>query len=87
MWDTSAFNKEDWPADGSQPFVWSNGDGTGYGSHADDVFGWKGDSLQKAMDGHTYVSAPMLKTQSIATQNKCVAKEMVHENGLSCPLK
>ena len=50
-------------------------------------FGWKGDSLQKAMDGHTYVSAPMLKTQSIAEQNKCVAKEMVHENGLSCPLK
>ncbi|KAG7293539.1 hypothetical protein NEMBOFW57_003591 [Staphylotrichum longicolle] len=81
VWDTSAFNKkEDWPADGSQPFVWSNGDSTGYGSHADYVFGWKADSLQKAMDAHTYVSAPMLKTQSIAEQNKCVAKDMVREN-------
>jgi len=32
VWDTSAFNKkEDWPADGSQPFVWSNGDASGFG--------------------------------------------------------
>ena len=85
VWDTSAFNKkEDWPADGSQPFVWSNGDSTGFGSHADYVFGWKADSLQKAMDGHTYVSAPMLKTQSIAEQNKCVAKDMVRENFDGC---
>jgi len=87
VWDTSAFNKkEDWPADGSQPFVWSNGDSTGYGSHADYVFGWKADSLQKAMDAHTYVSAPMLKTQSIAEQNKCVAKDMVRENFDGCKL-
>ncbi len=85
VWDTSAFNnKADWPADGSQPFVWSNGDSTGFGSHADYVFGWKGDSLQKAMDAHTYVSAPMLKTQSIAEQNKCVAKDMVHEDFDGC---
>jgi hypothetical protein len=28
IWDTSKFNnKADWPADGSQPFVWSFGDG------------------------------------------------------------
>lgn len=28
IWDTSKFNdKKDWPADGSQPFVWSFGDG------------------------------------------------------------
>lgn len=50
------------------------------------MFGWKGDSLQKAMDGHTYVSAPMLKTQSIAEQNKCVAKDMVRENFDGCKL-
>ncbi|KAH6651249.1 hypothetical protein F5144DRAFT_589512 [Chaetomium tenue] len=81
VWDTSAFNRaEDWPADGSQPFVWSNGDSTGFSSHADYVFGWQDDSLQRAMDAHTYVSAPMLKTQSIAQQNKCVAKDMVHED-------
>lgn len=81
VWDTKAFNnKADWPADGSQPFVWSSGDATGYSSHADYVFGWKDDSLQKAMDAHTYVSAPMLKTQSIAKQNECVVKDMVGEN-------
>jgi hypothetical protein len=38
------------------------------------------------MDGHTYVSAPMLKTQSIAEQNKCVAKDMVRENFDGCKL-
>jgi hypothetical protein len=85
VWDTSAFNnKADWPADNSQPFVWSSGDQTGYSSHADYLFGWQGDSLQKAMDGHTYVSAPMLKTQSIAGQNKCIVKDMVNENYDGC---
>ena len=28
VWDTRTFNNpEDWPEDGSQPFVWSFGDG------------------------------------------------------------
>ncbi|KAK4168376.1 hypothetical protein QBC43DRAFT_360262 [Cladorrhinum sp. PSN259] len=81
VWDTRQFNnKADWPEDGSQPFVWSSGDQSGFSSHADYLFGWKGDSLQKAMDGHTYVSAPMLKSQSIAEQNKCQVKDMVKEN-------
>ncbi|KAF2729404.1 hypothetical protein EJ04DRAFT_589073 [Polyplosphaeria fusca] len=81
VWDTRAFNnKADWPTDGSQPFVWSSGDPTGYSSHADYLFGWKDNSLQKAMDGHTYVSAPMLKTQSIAQQNKCTVPDMVKED-------
>lgn len=81
VWDTRAFNnKADWPADpNQQPFVWASGDPTGYATHADYVFGWKGDSLQKAMDAHTYVSAPMLKTQTIAQQNKCVVKDFVNE--------
>ncbi len=79
VWDTRAFNnKADWPTTG-QPFVWSNGEATGYGSHADYVFGWKDDSLQKAMDGHTYVSAPMLKSQSAAVGNKCKVSDMVNE--------
>ncbi|KAH8903548.1 hypothetical protein BR93DRAFT_986250 [Coniochaeta sp. PMI_546] len=80
VWDTSAFNDKQDFANGNQPFFWSTADQTGFSSHADYLFGWKGDSLQKAMDGHTYVSAPMLKTQSIAEQNKCTVKDMVGEN-------
>ncbi|KAI1457373.1 hypothetical protein F4805DRAFT_457746 [Annulohypoxylon moriforme] len=80
MWDTRAFNDPADFADGNQPFVWSTGDTTGYSSHADYLFGWKDDSLQKAMDGHTYVSAPMLKTQSISQQNQCKVPDMVNED-------
>ncbi|KAF1975690.1 hypothetical protein BU23DRAFT_597468 [Bimuria novae-zelandiae CBS 107.79] len=81
VWDTKQFNnKADWPSDGSQPFMWSSGDSTGYSSHADYLFGWKDDSLQKHLDGHTYVTAPTLKTQSIAQQNKCTVKDMVGED-------
>jgi hypothetical protein len=62
-----------------QPFAWSSADNQGWGTHADYVFGWKDDSLQKAMDSKTYVSAPTLKKQNIATQNKCNVKDMVGE--------
>ncbi|KAH6661287.1 hypothetical protein BKA67DRAFT_642260 [Truncatella angustata] len=79
IWDTTAFNnKADWPADGSQPFVWSNGDETGYGNHGDYVFGWKGDALQKAMDSNC-VSCPELKSQSIQQGNQCSVKATVDE--------
>lgn len=85
VWDTRQFgNLDDWPEDGSQPFVWSSGDPTGYSSHADYLFGWKDDSLQRAMDAGTYVSAPMLTSQSIAEQNKCTVPEMVSEEIDGC---
>src|SRR3569833_3021552 len=84
-WDTRGFNdKSLWPEDGSQPFLWSTGDTTGYSSHADYVFGWKGDSLQRMVDSHCYVSCSTLKTQSIAQQNKCSVPDMVKENFDGC---
>ncbi|PVI06023.1 hypothetical protein DM02DRAFT_683000 [Periconia macrospinosa] len=69
-----------WPTDGSQPFVWSFGDATGYGNHGDYVFGWKGDALQKVMDSNCYINCPELKSQTIATGNKCVQSQKVAED-------
>ena len=76
IWDTRQFNaRELWPeAEGSQPFVWSMDDATGFGSHGDYIFGWKGDSLQRAMDSPCYVNCPTLKTQSMDVMNECSKK-------------
>ncbi|KAH8711838.1 hypothetical protein GQ44DRAFT_690030 [Phaeosphaeriaceae sp. PMI808] len=85
MWNTTIFN-DMWPANGKQPFVWSYADSKGYGTHADYVFGWKGDSLQRAMNDtcmfHTCGSPGMqgiLKTQTVPEMNKCAVKSLVKE--------
>ncbi|RYN37992.1 hypothetical protein AA0113_g11023 [Alternaria arborescens] len=80
IWDTSKFNnKADWPEDGSQPFVWSFGDGTGYANHGDYLFGWQGDALQRALDSPCYQNCPTLKTQNAAAMNKCTVPRVVKE--------
>ncbi|KAK8065836.1 hypothetical protein PG997_012583 [Apiospora hydei] len=87
VWDTRQFNnKADWPADGSQPFVWSFGDGTGFGNHADYVFGWKDDALQRLMDAACVVNCPTAhaKTQSTAAMNKCAKEKTVTEDIDGC---
>ncbi|CAO2658112.1 Nn.00g073720.m01.CDS01 [Neocucurbitaria sp. VM-36] len=81
MWDTTPFNdKSIWPTDGSQPFVYSMGDGTGYGQHGDYLFGWKDGVLQKALDqrcmGNTCTG---LKTQKAAESTKCAVSQSVRE--------
>ncbi|KAH8665995.1 hypothetical protein BGZ60DRAFT_378377 [Tricladium varicosporioides] len=81
-WDTSPYNSAElWPEDGSQPFVWSSGDKTGYGSHGDYLFGWKGDSLQRAFNAKCtpLVNCANLPTQEIAVANTCTKKRMVEE--------
>ncbi|KAF1953472.1 hypothetical protein CC80DRAFT_494753 [Byssothecium circinans] len=80
-WDTRAFNDpSEWPEDGSQPFVFSTGDGTGYGTHGDYVFGWQGDALQRAMDQNCQVNCPTLKMQSTQAANKCTVARKVEED-------
>ncbi len=86
MWNTSQFDGM-WPTDGTQPFTWSFLDVHGYGSHADYLFGWKGDSLQRAMNDSCMFHAcgspgspGILKTQTVAEMNKCAVKKTVQEN-------
>ncbi|KAK8062846.1 hypothetical protein PG997_014943, partial [Apiospora hydei] len=82
IWDTAPFNdKALWPADGSQPFVFSQGDDTGYGQHGDYVFGWKGSALQNAIDAGCFgATCRALKTQTFAAANKCAVPKEVKED-------
>jgi hypothetical protein len=88
MWDTTPFNdKSIWPADGSQPFVYSMGDGTGYGQHGDYIFGWKEGALQKAMDQRCYGNTCAgLTTQKADVSTKCAVGQTVKEPVDECKL-
>ncbi len=96
MWDTTQFNDPSlWPEDGSQPFVWSTGDTKGYSTHADYLFGWEGDSLQRAMDSDCFFQGcaedrkgGVLKIQTPEEQNACTVPRTVDEDidGCECPL-
>lgn len=86
VWDTARFNDRAlWPDDGSQPFVWSQGDRTGFGNHGDYVFGWRGDALQRAMDANCD-RCPQLSGQTIAKGNQCGKEVAVHEEVDGCEL-
>lgn len=81
IYETKDFNNPaDWPEDGSQPFVYSFGDGTGYANHGDYLFGWKDDSLQKIMDEECFVNCKSMKTQSIEQMNACSTTRKVNED-------
>jgi len=93
MWDTTEFNDQSlWPEDGSQPFVWSTGDSVGYSTHADYLFGWKGDSLQRAMDANCFFrecgmdrpDTGVLEIQSAEAKSACKVPITVKEDVDGC---
>ncbi|TAQ85762.1 hypothetical protein B7494_g5909 [Chlorociboria aeruginascens] len=80
MWDTTSFNDASlWPTDGSQPFVYSMGDPSGYGQHGDYIFGWQGDALQNAMNAECDVTCSVLQTQSDQDAMACTKAATVVE--------
>jgi hypothetical protein len=81
IFETKEFNDPAlWPEDGSQPFVYSFGDGTGYANHGDYLFGWKDDALQKIMDEDCFVNCASMRTQSIEQMNACSVTKKVDED-------
>jgi hypothetical protein len=81
IYETKEFNDPAlWPEDGSQPFVYSFGDGTGYANHGDYLFGWKDDTLQKIMDEECFVNCASMRTQSIEQMNACSVTKKVDED-------
>lgn len=79
VWDTTKFNSL-WKS-GDNPYVWSFEGTSGYGTHADYMFGWKGDALQRAMDKSEcfYDGCGSITKQPMATANKCSVPEFVKE--------
>lgn len=79
-WDTTQFNSL-WKSGEPNPFVWSFEGTSGYGTHADYMFGWKGDSLQRAMDKSEcfYDGCGSIKKQAMSEANKCTVKDQVGE--------
>ncbi|KAF2475961.1 uncharacterized protein BDR25DRAFT_322337 [Lindgomyces ingoldianus] len=79
-WDTTPFNSLWDPAKDGNPFLWSF-EGNAAGTHADYMFGWKGDALQRAMDKSEcfYDGCGSIKKQAMADANKCTVKDFVGE--------
>jgi hypothetical protein len=85
VWDTTKFNSM-WPSGAPNPYVWSFEGTSGYGTHADYMFGWKGDALQRAMDKSEcfYDGCGSITKQAMATANQCTVKDFVGEETDGC---
>lgn len=82
-WDTAPFANE-W-RNGKSPFVWSMGDPTGYGYHADYMMGWPEATLKSAMascnDQSGQLSAcSVLSARSEQEMNDCSIPNRVDED-------
>lgn len=64
--------------------IWCSSNRTGYGNHADYVFGWKDDALQRALDSPCYINCPTLATQDVAEMNACHVDKVVDDDIDSC---
>lgn len=80
-WDTRQFNSL-WKSGDPNPFVWSFEGVNGPGTHADYMFGWRGDALQKAMDKSEcfYDGCGSIKKQAMSEANKCTVDKEVTED-------
>jgi hypothetical protein len=83
MWNTTNFmDKSMWPSDGTNPFIYSMNIG-GAAAHGDYVFGWEGQSLQKAMDSGCTLNKDCpkagLTAQTPDQYNACVKKQQAPE--------
>jgi len=86
LWSVTDF-KDMWYSDGSEkhPFVFSNGDATGYGYHGDFVMGWDYDTLDNAVQNCNDPSGDITKCSNVLEfftsdeQNNCYAAPRVDE--------
>lgn len=51
------------------------------------MFGWQGDSLQRAMNARCNVNCPTLRTQTVQQANRCTLPSFLNEqiNGRELP--
>lgn len=86
VWDTTKFNAL-WKSGQPNPYVWSfEGKADGSGTHADYLFGWKGDSLQRAMDKSEcfYDGCGAITKQQMSVANQCQIPVTVMEETDGC---
>ncbi|KAI1458643.1 hypothetical protein F4805DRAFT_466750 [Annulohypoxylon moriforme] len=86
MWNVTEFaNSPDFPTDGSNPYVYSMNIG-GPAAHGDYLFGWEGDTLQKAMDNigrcglNTDCSTAGIHAQTSDQYSSCTLEQQAPED-------
>jgi hypothetical protein len=84
MWDTHTFaDSPDFPTDGTNPYIYSMNVG-GSAAHGDYVFGWEGDTLQKAMDNSCNLNTDCpragITAQPESAYSACTMKQQAPED-------